>query len=45
MRDTTREIKARENEKALQQELNLTSRLASIGEVCRWHLLMKSIIP
>jgi signal transduction histidine kinase/ActR/RegA family two-component response regulator len=33
MRDTTREVKARENEKALQQELNLTSRLASIGEV------------
>ena len=33
IRDTTREVKARENEKALQQELNLTSRLASIGEV------------
>lgn len=33
MRDTTREVKARENEKALQQELNITSRLASIGEV------------
>ncbi len=33
MRDITREVKARENEKALQQELNLTSRLASIGEV------------
>lgn len=33
IRDITREVKAREKEKALQQELNLTSRLASIGEV------------
>ncbi|MDD5288130.1 MAG: response regulator [Dehalococcoidales bacterium] len=33
IRDITKEIKASEKEKALQQELNLTSRLASIGEV------------
>lgn len=33
MRDVTREVKAREKEKELQQELNTASRLASIGEV------------
>ncbi|MDD5191234.1 MAG: histidine kinase dimerization/phospho-acceptor domain-containing protein, partial [Dehalococcoidales bacterium] len=33
IRDITAEIKAREKEKSLQQELNLTSRLASIGEL------------
>ena len=33
MRDVTKEVKAEEKEKGLQQELNLTSRLASIGEL------------
>lgn len=33
MRDISHEVKAREKEQKLQQELNLASRLASIGEV------------
>lgn len=33
MRDITREVRAREKEKQLQQELNMAGRLASIGEV------------
>ncbi len=33
LRDITREVKAREKEKELQQELNMAGRLASIGEV------------
>jgi len=33
MRDITKAVEAKEKERALQQELNITSRLASIGEV------------
>lgn len=33
MRDITKEVRAKEKEKELERELNLTSRLASIGEV------------